>query len=104
MDINDLAITHHPAFTDFLEDVLDRLEHPTARGVTRAVIGQGVESLSDDQAWVFENHVLDPYTVEHCRGCYHDIPWNEMLFAVDFGGVCSWCYNVRGMGPDTIAV
>lgn len=99
MEVGDQLMRRDPAFNRFLKEIVDRIDHPSAQGVTRQVIHQGVDSLTAKQAYVFENYVLDRYTLDHCEYCYHEIPWEEMAFAMDISeGRCSWCYNVRMKG------
>lgn len=80
-------------FTEFLEDLLETnsLEGP-ALGITKKVSKEGLESLSDKQAFVFMRDVINEFTTDCNRGCA--IPWSEMLHAYHNGGYCSYCYHL----------
>jgi hypothetical protein len=69
-----------------------------ALGITKLVMDRGEEALSDKQKFVFDRHVLEPNTVKACKFCDGDIPWCEMLAALDNGGYCSWCANLLSKG------
>lgn len=34
-------------------------------------------------------------TVERCTRCSSEIPWCEMLEAIDNGGYCSYCQHMK---------
>ena len=82
-------------FDEFLQKVID-MEHleDAALGITKQVIGKGMESLSEKQKHVFQIHVLDVFTIPECSrgGC--DIPWSEMYDAATDHGMCSWCWHM----------
>ena len=78
--------------SDFLREILDggHLEG-AAEGITKKVIADGEDSLSDKQRYVFKSHVLDEFVTDECIRCGSDIPWSEMYEAYDNGGMCGWC-------------
>ncbi len=77
---------------DFLQLLIDDglLENP-ALGITKKVISEGINSLSDKQEYCFRKQVLDLYTYECCSICSGEIFWHEMYQAYDNGGSCSYC-------------
>lgn len=79
-------------FTAFLEELLslERIEG-VAAGITKKVIAQGRDSLSQKQDYVFQKEVLDEYVYESCDVCCNSIPWSEMVDAYDNGGNCGRC-------------
>jgi hypothetical protein len=54
------------------------------------VIGQGRDSLSDKQRFIFDN-VLAAHTTKKCARCDCDNLWSEMRESLDNGGMCSHC-------------
>lgn len=76
-------------FNDYLNDLLKsgRLNE-TEAGITRQVIDEGYDSLSDKQKSVFDK-MIDKNSVEVCNFDGSDIPWNEMLEALENGGYSS---------------
>ncbi len=79
-------------FSSYLKDIirLGELENPSL-GITALVIDKGIESLSPKQKFIFTKEIIDHYYVDECSSCPNDIPWCEMLEAVDNGGKCGWC-------------
>lgn len=83
--------------TDFLQELIDQGHlSDVAAGVTRQVIGQGEESLSDKQKAVFEREVREPFLNHRCSRCDEMIPASELSGAMDNGWLCSWCSQVTG--------
>lgn len=82
-------------FSEFLELVLelDELEDAAVE-VTKIVLQRGRNSLTPQQEAVFQEQVLDTNVIESCKRCENSIPWCEMVFAQDNGGLCSFCYQV----------
>jgi len=88
----------HSSFTDYLASLLDDGDvwDETAVGITRKVIGDGEESLSSKQRYVFQKRVLEPFGQRDCTLCQDTIPWDDMemaRFRVLFGEpwLCSRC-------------
>jgi hypothetical protein len=79
---------------DLLQELIDtgHLENP-ALGITRQVIAQGRQSLSERQAYVFQTQVWKQYVLEECSSCEHSIPWSEMYEALSNGGRCGYCVH-----------
>lgn len=81
-------------FKGYLEQLIElgRLE-PMQSGITKFVIDEGYDSLSPKQRKVFD-YMVDKNTVSSCQRCGTDIPWCEMLEALDNGGFCSYCQHM----------
>jgi NAD-dependent SIR2 family protein deacetylase len=88
------ATIQDDGFNDFLKELLDRgaLEG-AAEGITKKVIADGEESLSEKQMHVFKTHVLGEFVTDECSRCGTDIPWSEMSAAYE-SGMCSWCEHM----------
>ena len=83
-------------FNSFLDELLRmKALDGAAEGITKLVKDKGIEALTLKQRYVFDKEVIGMHTRESCEGCVVDIPWSEMSSAVDNGGYCSWCENVR---------
>lgn len=37
---------------------------------------------------------IENNTVDECQRCGEDVPWCEMLEALDNGGLCSYCQHM----------
>ena len=71
-----------------------------ALGIAKLVIDKGEEALSPKQKYVFHEHVIKPNTVSECMRCGNDIPWSEMIEAVD-SKLCGYCaYQVEKSKDD----
>lgn len=84
-------------YRDFLHEVLavGGLDE-TAAGITKLVIDKGEGVLSEKQRHVFKTQVLDIFVTEECTRCkMSDIPWSEMIYTHDNGGLCSWCAKME---------
>lgn len=82
------------SFNDFLKQLVDgaHLDDP-ALGITKKLIAEGRESLSQKQDYIFRTYVLDEFVTEDCSFCGSDIPWSEMYEALDNGGYCGYCVH-----------
>lgn len=82
-------------FIPYLEQLIKQyhLEVNPALGITKQVIDQGIESLSPKQMAVFEQQVIEKKSVEYCKWLECDIPWCEMIDALENGGYCNDCAN-----------
>ena len=81
-------------FGNYLEELLnggyiDRAS--PAGGISVQVITNGVDSLSPEQAFVFDRDVVSDYAQRSCRLCGDKVPWCEMLSSLENGGLCSYC-------------
>ncbi len=65
-----------------------------ALGITKKVIEQGFDSLSEKQRIVFEQNVLAKYTISYCVRCSGYIPWLNMLDVVMNDGLCNHCESL----------
>lgn len=81
-------------YSEFLQELID-MGHidGAALGITKLVINKGEESLSEKQRYVFQNYVIDEFTVR-CSRCGDEIPWSEMYIALTDHGMCGWCSSV----------
>ena len=86
-------IDNEDEFTAFLKEILFTLEG-AAEGITKQIIKRRVGSLSPDQKRVFDKYVMGEYFIEECGHCGQGIPWSEMYFAIDNGGLCNYCDNL----------
>lgn len=80
---------NEPDFNDYLNDLLKsgRL-NKTEAGITKQVIDEGYDSLSYKQKYVFDK-MIEKNSVEVCNFDGSNIPWNEMLEALENGGYSS---------------
>ena len=81
-------------FEGFLEDLIKsgRLDDKEA-GIAKRMLDKGYDNLSDKQKYVF-NKMIRNNSVEECQRCACDIPWSEMLEALDNGGYCNYCQHM----------
>lgn len=70
----------------------NRLEDKES-GIAKLAIDKGCEVLSPKQRYVFDK-IVENYCVSSCSRCGSDIPWPEMLDALDNGGLCGYCRHV----------
>ena len=80
-------------FEGFLEDLIKsgRLDDKEAV-IAKRMLDKGYDNLSDKQKYVF-NKMIRNNSVEECQRCACDIPWSEMLEALDNGGYCNYCQH-----------
>jgi len=62
-------------------------------GITKRVISDGIDSLSDRQMHVFTNNVIGEFVRVSCATCHSNIPWSEMSLAYDSGWNCGYCVH-----------
>ena len=81
-------------FKQFLEELLalDCLED-AALGITKKVVSDGIDSLSDKQMYVFSTHAIGEFVRANCSTCHSNIPWSEMSLAYDSGWNCGYCVH-----------
>ena len=81
-------------FEGFLEDLIKsgRLDDKEA-GIAKRMLDKGYDNLSDKQKYVL-NKMIRNNSVEECQRCACDIPWSEMLEALDNGGYCNYCQHI----------
>lgn len=81
-------------FEGFVEDLINsnRL-NDTQSGVAKRMLDKGYDSLSDKQKYVFDHAIEDNY-VDECQRCASEIPWCEMMEALDNGGYCNYCQHM----------
>ncbi len=84
-----------PDFESFVEELLrvERLNEKEA-GIAKQMLDQGYDSLSDKQKYVFDK-AIENNSVKECKRCSSDIPWCEMIEALDNGGLCGWCQHFK---------
>lgn len=78
----------------FVEEliILSRIEDKE-EGIAKRMLAKGYDSLSDKQKYVFDR-AIEKNTVDKCQRCSIDIPWCEMLEALDNGGYCNYCHHM----------
>jgi hypothetical protein len=96
MDLQTRLVHEHEGVKEFLEELIKRecLE-PAALGITKKVIAEGIESLTTNQRYVFDNYVVGEFATAKCEKCQSPVLWSEMLEAYDNGGYCAHCWGVR---------
>lgn len=87
-------------FTSYLEELISAglIEDEVALGISKYIITNGAERLSDKQWYVFlEKGLLTANYVEHCERCAEEIPWSEMLGTVyiNENNLCSYCHHLE---------
>jgi len=83
---------HEEDFPDFLKQLIQlKMIEGKAAGIAAKVIDDGIDSLSEKQRYVFNKEIIEHYYVERCERDDIEIPWCEMLEALDNGGLCAWC-------------
>lgn len=94
-----LEQTENDDLMDFVQELIDGEELTgTALGVAKAAVGNGVESLTPKQRYVFEHEVLKPHITQECEVCGTKISWSDMYFA-EADGLCSTCREAEpGLG------
>ena len=81
-------------FNGFVEELINssRLESKEA-GIAKQMLDKGYDSLSEKQRYIFDK-AIENNTVDECQRCGVDIPWCEMLEALDNGGYCGYCQHM----------
>lgn len=81
-------------FNVFVEEliILSRIEDKE-EGIAKRMLAKGYDSLSDKQKYVFDK-AIEKNAVDKCQRCGIDIPWCEMLEALDNGGYCNYCHHM----------
>ena len=81
-------------FKGFLGQLISsgRIEGKEA-GIAKYDIDNDYDSLSDKQKYVFDR-MIDEYSIKECKRCGCNIPWCEMLEALDNGGYCNYCQHM----------
>ena len=81
-------------FKGFLEQLISsgRIEGKES-GIAKFVIDNDYDSLSDKQKYVFDR-MIDENSIKECERCGSEIPWCEMLEALDNGGFCNYSQHM----------
>lgn len=81
-------------FEGFVQDLINsgRLEEKEA-GIAKRMLDKGYDSLSEKQRYVFDK-AIENNSVKECKRCGCDIPWCEMLEALDNGVFCNYCQHM----------
>lgn len=58
------------------------------------MLDKGYESLSEKQKFVF-NLMINDNIINECQKCGIDIPWCEMLDALNNGNLCNYCRHIE---------
>lgn len=88
-------------FASFLQEFIDSGildasidEHDKmAIGISKQLIDKGYDSLSPKQKKVIDI-VANKHFYKECTHCGDSIPWCEMMFAINNGGMCTHCVHV----------
>ncbi len=62
-----------------------------AAGITRQVIGKGLNSLSEPQLYVFKTEVVDEWLIRKCKRCQNNVPGHDLIGVWENDGYCSYC-------------
>ena len=81
-------------FEGFVQDLIGsgRLDEKEA-GIAKRMLDKGYDTLSDKQKFVFDK-AIENNVIKECQRCGSDIPWCEMLEALDNGGYCNYCQHM----------
>ena len=80
-------------FKGFIQGLIDLHKlNETAEGISKLMLDRGYDALSEKQKKVFDNAIKQHY-VDECKGCLCQIPFGEMLEALDNGGYCGACQH-----------
>ena len=81
-------------FEGFVEDLINygRIEGKEA-GIAKLMLDKGYDALSEKQKYIFDK-MIGENSVDECKRCGCDIPWCEMLEALDNGGYCNYCQHM----------
>lgn len=81
-------------FNGFVEELINssRLEGKEA-GIAKQMLDKGYDSLSEKQRYIFDK-AIENNTVDECQRCGVDIPWCEMLEALDNRSYCGYCQHM----------
>lgn len=71
------------------EDITDK----AAVGITKKVIAEGENSLSEKQRFVFKKEVQGKFPQPTCENCGETIPWNEAYEHIHGENMCSSCQH-----------
>lgn len=91
MGFNDRIDYELEAYNEYLESLLDKLDDP-ARGITKYVISNGEDALTENQMFVFKQKVKDEFMIDECPICADSVAWEEMSFTME-EGMCPHCYH-----------
>lgn len=86
-------------FIPYLEELgsTKLIEDEVAFGISKYIITNGAEGLSDKQWYVFlEKGLLVSNYVEQFERCAEEIPWSEMLGTVYINedNLCGYCHHL----------
>lgn len=77
-----------------LDDELNAKGKNLLRDSFSFIINYGTDKLPEECKAELDKF-LSGICLEYCKQCGEPIPWSEMLEAIDNGGYCSYCENVR---------
>jgi hypothetical protein len=66
----------------------------TEAGIAKRMLDKGYNSLSKKQKIIFDK-AIENNMAKGCKMCGCDVPWCEMLGALDNGGYCSDCQHMK---------
>lgn len=81
-------------FNAFVEDLIrmDRLSDKES-GIAKLYLDKGYDNLSSKQKYIFDKAIENNY-ISACNRCVMEIPWCEMIEALDNGGYCNYCQHM----------
>ena len=96
MNIDIRQVVQEEEYLDYLKDLIQSgmIDGQAAIGIAKQVASGQANQLSDKQWDVFEKYVFKPFYVEECTRCACEIPWCEMMDALDNGGYCNYCVHM----------
>jgi len=69
-----------------------------AAGITKKVLVDGLDGLSEKQLYVFKTYVVDRWLMRKCRCGDHDVEAHELIFLWENDGYCARCANRMAKG------
>lgn len=90
-EIDNLEPFDDECCNDFFETLLDELDNPMHIGITKQVIDNGYNSLSDKQKMVFKIYILEPNLLK-CGRCEQFL-WEEADYIRE-NGLCTYCQKM----------
>lgn len=90
-EIDDMEPFDDTCCNDFFEILLDELDNQMHIGITKQVINNGYNSLSDKQKMIFKTYILKPALVK-CGRC-EEFVWEEADYIRE-NGLCTYCQKI----------
>ena len=95
-------LQYEEGFLKFLQELIEWEQiEGAALGIAKQVLDKGLESLSEQQDFVFRKYVVEANFVDRCKRCGNEIAWHEMVFAHRNGGFCEYCEHMRNRASES---